>query len=271
MCVLVGRSDMKTSIGHMLEQHLIDVFTDPQQFAEHKGALNNILITVQSRRVPLIQVVQQLENQLVHSNEKIRSRGILLLAEVLTRLPSLSLNPREIDTLVTFFSERLRDTACVPPVLQAISALGKHHLSGLPVTAASRFLSAIFEQVTVQGLVQSVRKQVYEVFAFFCLEARSHVIDMGSTFIKGFIAAMDGEKDPRNLVLCFALARFTLISFPEDQLAPNIEELFEITACYFPITFAAVSRSINIRDVITSVFIVCSSPRMIHMALLGMN
>ena len=67
-------------------------------------------------------------------------------------------------------------------------------------------------------------------------------------FIQNVLAALEGEKDPRNLLICFDLTYFMLVTYmspnaaffressPEviDQLA---EAFFDEINCYFPIQF----------------------------------
>lgn len=57
---------------------------------------------------------------------------------------------------------------------------------------------------------------------------------MNVDFLVGFIQAVDSEKDPRNLLIAFRLSRWVIQNFSIQELA---EDLFEVTACYFPITF----------------------------------
>lgn len=45
---------------------------------------------------------------------------------------------------------------------------------------------------------------------------------------------IDGEKDPRNLMLLFAMDRVILLEFDISQ---HVEDLFDVTFCYFPIAF----------------------------------
>jgi DNA repair/transcription protein MET18/MMS19 len=61
---------------------------------------------------------------------------------------------------------------------------------------------------------------------------------MGSTFVLGFISAMDGERDPRGLVAAFPLHARVAATVPSG---PITEDLFEVVACYFPIDFSPVS------------------------------
>ncbi|XP_040110733.1 MMS19 nucleotide excision repair protein homolog isoform X5 [Oryx dammah] len=58
---------------------------------------------------------------------------------------------------------------------------------------------------------------------------------LGADFTFGFIQVMDGEKDPRNLLVAFRIV-YDLIS-RDYSLGPFVEELFEVTSCYFPIDF----------------------------------
>lgn len=69
-------------------------------------------------------------------------------------------------------------------------------------------------------------------------------------FLDGYINLAEGEKDPRNLLVAFAIARVVLIEFDihrhvevltfssqSDQRLIAPQTLFNITFCYFPITF----------------------------------
>lgn len=47
---------------------------------------------------------------------------------------------------------------------------------------------------------------------------------------------MDGEKDPRNLMVAFELVRAIIDRF---DISRHIEDLFDVVFCYFPISFAA--------------------------------
>jgi DNA repair/transcription protein MET18/MMS19 len=90
------------------------------------------------------------------------------------------------------------------------------------------------------------------------------IIGMKSEFVSGSIEAMNEEKDPRNLAMCFQIAQF-ILSRMRDCIADHIEvtltfrqsshfslscltgllplgnakDLFDVTSCYFPITFSA--------------------------------
>ncbi len=85
-------------------------------------------------------------------------------------------------------------------------------------------MRSIFKELTVQTLPQGSRKIVFHLLAVFMenklsgIELTLHhedcstlcvaeLVPMKSDFVKGYIQAMDGEKDPRNLLVCFSLGR----------------------------------------------------------------
>ena len=65
---------------------------------------------------------------------------------------------------------------------------------------------------------------------------------MGQDFTYGLLTSVDGEKDPRNLVLIFSLFPIVVKNI---NLGPFTEEMFEVVAAYFPIDFVPVSKIIK--------------------------
>jgi DNA repair/transcription protein MET18/MMS19 len=55
-------------------------------------------------------------------------------------------------------------------------------------------------------------------------------------FVSGFTQAIDGERDPTNLILIFTLIP-KLCRISSDFIPMNAEELFDTISCYFPISF----------------------------------
>lgn len=74
---------------------------------------------------------------------------------------------------------------------------------------------------------------------------------MGEEFVKGYAELAEGEKDPRNLLLAFALDRVVLLEFEVSKyievrmprtllyILMVCQRYYDITFCYFPITFKA--------------------------------
>lgn len=61
---------------------------------------------MQKKNLDLTQLVKLLGDYLTNTNERIRTRGTLLLSEILTRLPTLNIPPAGLEYLVQFYCAR---------------------------------------------------------------------------------------------------------------------------------------------------------------------
>ena len=91
--------------------------------------------------------------------------------------------------------------------------------------------------VDVQGCVQSVRKLLLDCLSVLFSCHPLLVCDDAPAVLSGFVAAVDGEKDPRCLIVVFALAAFILRQAPTEAVTDASDALFDVIGCYFPITF----------------------------------
>ncbi|KFP53470.1 MMS19 nucleotide excision repair protein, partial [Cathartes aura] len=170
---------------------------------------------------------------LENTDPRTRARGIQLLSQVLLRCYSL-LQEKEVLHLVLFYENRLQDHHLViPSVLQGLRALSMCEV--LPPGLAVSVLKAIFQEVHVQSLLQLDRHTVYSIITNFMGTREEELKGLGADFTFGFIQVMDGEKDPRNLLVAFQIVRDLIAK--NYALGPFVEELFEVTSCYFPIDF----------------------------------
>ncbi|KAM9010417.1 MMS19 nucleotide excision repair protein homolog isoform 1-T1 [Ara ararauna] len=181
----------------------------------------------------VLQLVEALGFCLENTDPRMRGRGIQLLSQVLLQCYSL-LQEKEVLHLVLFYENRLQDHHLViPSVLQGLRALSMCEVlsPGLAVSV----LKAIFQEVHVQSLLQLDRHTVYSIITNFMGTREEELKGLGADFTFGFIQVMDGEKDPRNLLVAFQIVRDLIAK--NYALGPFVEELFEVTSCYFPIDF----------------------------------
>lgn len=181
----------------------------------------------------ILQLVEALGFCLENTDPRTRGRGIQLLSQVLLECHSL-LQEKEVLHLVLFYENRLQDHHLViPSVLQGLRALSLCEVlaPGLAVSV----LKAIFQEVHVQSLLQQDRYTVYSIITNFMASREEELKGLGADFTFGFIQVMDGEKDPRNLMVAFQIVRDLILK--NYALGPFVEELFEVTSCYFPIDF----------------------------------
>ncbi|NXJ27471.1 MMS19 protein, partial [Dicrurus megarhynchus] len=188
---------------------------------------------VKDGRWTVLQLVEALGFSLENTDPRARGRGIQLLSQVLLQCYSL-LQEKEVLHLVLFYESRLQDHHLViPSVLQGLRALSMCEVlsPGLAVSV----LKAIFREVHVQSLMQLDRHTVYSIITNFMSTREEELKGLGADFTFGFIQVMDGEKDPRNLLVAFQIVRDLIAK--DYALGPFVEELFEVTSCYFPVDF----------------------------------
>ena len=104
----------------------------------------------------------------------------------------------------------------------------------LPTDAPSRLFHGIFQNIRCQSELQETRRNIYLIFQILLQSRLDDLRSMGPDFVYGVISTIDGECDPRNLMLLFNVLPHFIKSFPLGHLT---EEMFEVVACYFPIDF----------------------------------
>ncbi|XP_037996220.1 MMS19 nucleotide excision repair protein homolog isoform X1 [Motacilla alba alba] len=200
---------------------------------QQDGRAAEVAAGVKDGRWTVLQLVEALGFCLENTDPRMRGRGIQLLSQVLLQCYSL-LQEKEVLHLVLFYESRLQDNHLViPSVLQGLRALSMCEVlsPGLAVSV----LKAIFQEVHVQSLLQLDRHTVYSIITNFMSTREEELKGLGANFTFGFIQVMDGEKDPRNLLVAFQIVRDLIAK--DYALGPFVEELFEVTSCYFPVDF----------------------------------
>ena len=134
--------------------------------------------------------------------------------------------------------DRLRDHHSIQPqVIYGLLGLVSYH--NLTDDHVIKICQTIFSEVHVRSLVQADRRNLFNLYSNLLDKHISALKKMGPDFVLGFIQSMDGEKDPRNLLVCFDDAEKIIAKLPFDVF---VEDLFEVTSCYFPIDFTPLAN-----------------------------
>lgn len=194
--------------------------------------IRQISLEISADRTSLVNVVKGLGEYLTADEEDIRRKGVEFLSLVLASLAEDKINKQSTRVLSTFYCGKLEDSGTIIPALSGIQTLVK-----LPTCSAlevQSILRSMFVHVKPKTLVQSVRFVIFSILDSLVANHRDVLKAMGKEFLDGYVSLADGEKDPRNLIVAFAIARVILIEF---DIHERIETLFNVTFCYFPITF----------------------------------
>jgi DNA repair/transcription protein MET18/MMS19 len=92
----------------------------------------------------------------------------------------------------------------------------------------------IIKEISVQNYPQNARYNTFQIFSLVLKNNTSIIKSAPLEYITAFIHSMDGEKDPRNLLLLFQIALFIIKNL---DFSAKCQDLFEVVYCYFPITF----------------------------------
>ncbi|KAI4790145.1 hypothetical protein KUCAC02_034810, partial [Chaenocephalus aceratus] len=170
---------------------------------------------VKNGEFTVLQLVEALGLSLTSSQPHTRARGVQLLSEVLHECYG-GLTEKEVE------------------VLLGLRALTK--CTVLPPGSAVSHAEVLFQDVHVQSLMLTERAYVYNMLINLMAIREAELKGLGPDFVFGFVQSMDGERDPRNLLLAFQIAKGIVLR--GYDLGKFTEELFEVTSCYFPIDFS---------------------------------
>ncbi|KIK80675.1 hypothetical protein PAXRUDRAFT_833382 [Paxillus rubicundulus Ve08.2h10] len=199
---------------------------------ERDTEVNQLVAGISSGQVALLDIVKALGEYLTSAEDALRTKGVRFLSLVIEQCPKDKLNRQAVRVLVTFYCSKLEDTETITPALKGLS-----HLVSFPSFSSNEVsdtLSAIFMHVNMKALVQSTRFFVFNVIYSLVNSHRDDLKKMGDHFLSSYAALASGEKDPRNLLVAFKIARVVLAEFDTSK---HVEDYFEVTFCYFPITF----------------------------------
>ncbi|WVN87024.1 uncharacterized protein L203_102200 [Cryptococcus depauperatus CBS 7841] len=187
---------------------------------------------VNNGEVQLLQVVKALGEFLTSQEDGTRLNGLMFLTNLLDAISRPKVTRQATTTLVQFYLSKLDDFDSLPPALNGLTVLSK--LATFDDAMAVEVYHAIVENINIKAYVQATRHLVYVLFDSLLTSHRNALKKMGSAFINSYIKMVDGEKDPRNLMLLFSLDRIILLEF---DVHDHIEDFFDVTFCYFPISF----------------------------------
>lgn len=127
------------------------------------------------------------------------------------------MNRQATQTLTNFFISKLGDHALIAPTLEALNALAQ--LPTFGSLEAKNVCTALFDclKPPKPQFIQAVRYLYYQLLDSLLHIHRGALKSIGGAFVSGYIHAIQGEKDPRNLMLVFGMNRVVLIEFDTES------------------------------------------------------
>ena len=263
----------------------VETFTSPDRAipdASRADALRRLVALLGADSITFLDLLRGMEACLVTTEDSRRARGVLLLAETVAGYvappASRPLPAGAASLLAQYFSSKLDDFAVIRAALMGCATLLRAdaaHDDGVVTPAVDRagacdIADRFFDAVHVPSLVQADRQRGYELILAL-LDHPSASDPEGPPLgaeltpaeqLETLVAACDGEKDPRNVILVCDIWSTLPRAFcgsadeastnepdgvptagprPSDEhraaFAAAAEELYDVIAAYFPVSF----------------------------------
>ncbi|KFK31334.1 hypothetical protein AALP_AA6G098500 [Arabis alpina] len=216
----------------------VDVTRSPAQQAE---CVKAVALSLEQDSLSLDELVREMEMYLTTTDNVVRGRGILMLAEILNYLKAKPLDNAVVHTLLEFFTDKLEDWRALRGALVGCLALmrRKDTAGVVTATAAEAVAKSFVQTLSVQSLAQTERKLSFELLECLLLQYSGAITTMGDILVHATCEAIDGEKDPQCLLVAFHIIELLAQLFPSSSgpVASNASDLFDNIGCYFPLHF----------------------------------
>ena len=192
---------------------------------------------------------------LTHDDPLVRRNAVRLVWQLLRRekdsVPSLPKSA--ISHLFDFFGGRMHtDFDSALPCMQCIHTLLKDHAYAVDSQKdIPKVVKSVFVSNHVPAMAQPIRQEAFALIeTLLNTETYASELSIGGAsdgamedsdilsegFAKTFASSMEGEKDPRCLLVCLRLAGRICRLIPSDDIK-SFERLFDVVSVYFPIAF----------------------------------
>ncbi|XP_042052468.1 MMS19 nucleotide excision repair protein homolog [Salvia splendens] len=209
--------------------------------SEQAASVDEVATLLKKGIFSLETLVKEMEMYLTTTDSIVRSRGNLLLAELLDKLASKPLSSSSIHSLVGFFTERLADWKALRGALVGCLALLRRtaDVGNVTDSDAKAVADSYLQNLQVQSFGQHDRKLSFQLLECLLNHYPGAIGDLGDNLVYGICEAVDGEKDPECLFLVFHIVECLGQIYPDPSgpLANYAEDMFEILGSYFPIHF----------------------------------
>lgn len=206
-----------------------------------KSNLIEIKEKLESKEVTWEMFILALGELLKSTNITSRKKGVIILCKFINLQSLSSVTDEELSFLIEFLLRRLKDHHSFVPVIVE-SLLFLLRTFKIDDKQALTIFDTINKESFTQQLNIDERFQVYTLIAHLFNDHKEAFRSINNDFLYGFIQIIEGERDPRCLVLSFKLFQQVITHL---ELGHLDEEAFEVISCYFPILYNPVCKLIK--------------------------
>ena len=202
--------------------------TDP---TVRQNVVDKLVDLMQSNKLTLLNFIHALQIYITSTNDTTRVSTFSLLSQLLGKLPSTKLFPKDIEVLMAFLYSKLLDRPVVKYVLSSMYSLLTMKYFNSENT--KELMQKLIENYNPKEHPQSIRLLALKIVNYQ-LASISTQIYPNDLAIGCFLHVSQNEKDPNNLFLIFQILQ--KISKTLD-ITNHIQPLFDTMFRYYPISF----------------------------------
>ena len=185
-------------------------------------ALDKIIDVICAQKYSFPSLLKDLGEFITSLDARLRVRSLVLICEVVKKCPSSLFTSNQLEQLILFFLARLESDAekCAMVCLKGIQLIFQMHEGKISFPIQAKAASEVLVKIPVQDLAQPLRSSVFQISSLFvlrCLKENNFDFEQVGEYPTHFRIAMDGEKDPRCLVVCLSVVS-NLLKFPKGDL-----------------------------------------------------
>ncbi|KAK9916671.1 hypothetical protein WJX75_005534 [Coccomyxa subellipsoidea] len=219
--------------------------TSDEGSVEYANSLNVISGQFEAGQLTVLDLVKALAEVLISTDDATRTRGALLLAEVVGSVPGSVDSAQDMHHLAVFFASRISDWPSLRPALKGCLSLLQQRDELRPRCApadAIEIMRALLD-VNVRSLTVADRQLCLQLLLTLIEGYGSDLVGASLSLLEGAAAALDGERDPRCLLAGFSAIQSLATLYaqsgdaPAKELQEHAEEVVDVLGCYFPIVY----------------------------------
>ncbi|KAI1278074.1 MMS19 nucleotide excision repair -like protein [Halotydeus destructor] len=188
---------------------------------------------VDGNRPSFLAIMEAFGPSLLSPDLKVRTKCFDTLADLFRNLDLSAITSDEVNHIVQFLSKRMEsEFDAVGSILDLLMVMCHRFASSSEFTTTT--FTALTKNLYVPQFPVNVRYTAYQIIAHLIEVNLDALTSLNYDFVSGFIQVIEGERDPRCLLLTFNLFHLVMRDRP---LGHYDEDAFDVVSCYFPITY----------------------------------
>lgn len=222
------------------------------QIYEKNSLIITILKQLSEKELTIESIFKSLHSHFVNENEENRIKACKLIKDIFSK-KNIVIETQEFVAIFTFFLEKIKDIIiiehAVSILLILLQKINKNLL--LFIAQTQKFLDIFYNNLIffLPAYNQKVRNTVLKIINLILpvlCENSAEFFDQ-EAFLNNFLNQIEGEKDPRNLLILLEILKRIFNLFERKCIESKKCDIFDTLECYYPISFNKSGKNMNFK------------------------